>query len=195
MRAYCFWIVSTFLSFPLNSISGAYMRKGQAAIMKPLVSARSLRGQAAMEYLMTYGWALLVIVLVLGALIYLGVLNPGSRLQDTCNLPIGFKCDVGGLAGTEGKLNLTITNQQAITLYYVGTACKTGTGVQTTDVTKGVGQIAPGSSQSFECSLADFTGKQIGEVASGEVMLGYSDAPASPTKYVKGTFTAKVSRP
>ncbi len=171
------------------------MRKGQAAIMKPLVSARSLRGQAAMEYLMTYGWALLVIVLVLGALIYLGVLNPGSRLQDTCNLPIGFKCDVSGLAGTAGKLNLTITNQQAITLSDVAIACKVGSNIQASDVLPGTASLAPGSSQSFECDLVGFTGKQIGEVASGEVMLKYKDAQGSADKFVKGTYNAKVSRP
>jgi len=36
------------------------------------------RAQSAMEYLMTYGWAILVIAVVLGALYQLGILNPGS---------------------------------------------------------------------------------------------------------------------
>lgn len=44
-------------------------------LKKPAFSARVLRGQAAMEYLMTYGWALLALVVVLAALIYLGVLR------------------------------------------------------------------------------------------------------------------------
>ena len=73
------------------------------------------RAQAAMEYLMTYGWALLVIVLVLGALIYLGVLNPQGRMQDMCNLPIGFGCEVAGLS-TDGELYIKLTNQQATPL-------------------------------------------------------------------------------
>lgn len=38
----------------------------------------SRRAQSAMEYLMTYGWAILVIAVVLGALYQLGVFNPGS---------------------------------------------------------------------------------------------------------------------
>ena len=89
-----------------------------------MVNAR--RGQAAMEYLMTYGWALLVIVLVLGALIYLQVLNPQSRLQDACNLPVGWKCEIA-LLDTDGNLALKITNQQAVQLD-VSIACKQGTG-------------------------------------------------------------------
>jgi hypothetical protein len=34
------------------------------------------KGQAAMEYLMTYGWAILIILIALGALFYLGVFRP-----------------------------------------------------------------------------------------------------------------------
>ena len=34
-----------------------------------------MRTQSAMEYLMTYGWAILIIAVVLGALFQLGVFN------------------------------------------------------------------------------------------------------------------------
>ncbi|MEM3202167.1 MAG: hypothetical protein QXY21_00685, partial [Candidatus Micrarchaeaceae archaeon] len=36
------------------------------------------KAQSAMEYLMTYGWAILIIAVVLGALFSLGVFNPMS---------------------------------------------------------------------------------------------------------------------
>ena len=39
------------------------------------ISGRSRRLQSAMEYLMTYGWAILIIAVVLGALFQLGVFN------------------------------------------------------------------------------------------------------------------------
>lgn len=42
------------------------------------------KGQGAMEYLMTYGWALLVIVVVGAALFALGVLNPNTYTQKRC---------------------------------------------------------------------------------------------------------------
>ena len=42
---------------------------------KPLGKASS-KAQSAMEYLMTYGWAILIIAVVLGALFELGVFNP-----------------------------------------------------------------------------------------------------------------------
>lgn len=50
------------------------------------------RGQAAMEFLMTYGWALLVVLIALGALAYFGLLNPGKALPDSCFLGPGLHC-------------------------------------------------------------------------------------------------------
>ncbi len=38
-----------------------------------------------MEYLMTYGWALIVIVIVVAALFALGILNPAAYQQKRCS--------------------------------------------------------------------------------------------------------------
>ena len=50
------------------------------------------RGQAAMEFLMTYGWALLVVLIAIAALAFFGVLNPQRFLPETCTLAPGFGC-------------------------------------------------------------------------------------------------------
>ncbi len=42
------------------------------------------KAQAAMEFLMTYGWAILVVLVVLGALTYFGVLNPQTFMPSRC---------------------------------------------------------------------------------------------------------------
>jgi len=54
-----------------------FMREllGKASAKKPLRKA-SAKAQSAMEYLMTYGWAILIISVVLAALFQLGVFNP-----------------------------------------------------------------------------------------------------------------------
>jgi len=41
------------------------------------------KGQALMEFLMTYGWAILVVLVAIGALAYFGVLNPERFLPKT----------------------------------------------------------------------------------------------------------------
>ena len=42
------------------------------------------KGQAAMEFLMTYGWAILVVLVAIGALAYFGVLSPDRFLPERC---------------------------------------------------------------------------------------------------------------
>ncbi len=50
---------------------------------------RNLKGQAAMEFLMTYGWAILVVLVAIGALAYFGVLNPETLLPEKCIIQSG----------------------------------------------------------------------------------------------------------
>ncbi|MBI2575400.1 hypothetical protein HYV82_05955 [Candidatus Woesearchaeota archaeon] len=50
------------------------------------------KAQAAMEFLMTYGWAILVVLVVIGALAYFGVLSPDTLLPEKCTLPILLNC-------------------------------------------------------------------------------------------------------
>ncbi|MFC1730251.1 hypothetical protein ACFL6I_07920 [candidate division KSB1 bacterium] len=50
------------------------------------------KAQAAMEFLMTYGWAILVVLVVIGALAYFGVLDPAKLLPDKCTATAGFSC-------------------------------------------------------------------------------------------------------
>ncbi|MBW2985446.1 hypothetical protein KY313_02210 [Candidatus Woesearchaeota archaeon] len=50
------------------------------------------KGQAAMEFLMTYGWAILVVLIAISALAYFGVLNPAKFLPESCVLLPGLSC-------------------------------------------------------------------------------------------------------
>ncbi len=52
---------------------------------------RNLKLQSAMEYLMTYGWAILIIAVVMVALFSLGILG-GSPLSTTCIASSGYTC-------------------------------------------------------------------------------------------------------
>ena len=53
----------------------------------------SKRGQAALEFLMTYGWAILIVLIAIGAFAYFGVLNPQRLLPKSCTVVPGFSCD------------------------------------------------------------------------------------------------------
>jgi len=49
------------------------------------------RAQAAMEYLITYGWAVLIMLVVVGVLFYLGIFNPKAIAACSFQTP-GFTC-------------------------------------------------------------------------------------------------------
>lgn len=50
------------------------------------------RAQAAMEFLMTYGWAVLIILVAVSALAYFGILNSDKFLPERCLMPPGIAC-------------------------------------------------------------------------------------------------------
>lgn len=50
------------------------------------------KSQAALEFLMTYGWAILVVLVAVGALAYFGVLSPDRFLPAKCTLQAGIAC-------------------------------------------------------------------------------------------------------
>lgn len=66
------------------------------------------RGQAAMEFLMSYGWAILVVLAAISALAYFGVLDPHRTVPETCIFFPGISCD-DYKVDTNG-ITLVITN-------------------------------------------------------------------------------------
>ncbi len=60
------------------------------------------KGQAALEFLMTYGWAILVVLAAIAALAYFGVLSPDRFLPNKCTVQGGFSCLEGKVLATGG---------------------------------------------------------------------------------------------
>ncbi|MFH1439828.1 MAG: hypothetical protein ABIG89_04635, partial [Candidatus Woesearchaeota archaeon] len=68
------------------------------------------KAQAAMEFLMTYGWAILVVLVVIGALAYFGVLNPQNLLPEKCTFPSGLYCQDYKINGLVDTISFKIEN-------------------------------------------------------------------------------------
>ena len=105
------------------------------------------KGQAAMEFLMTYGWALLVVLIAIGALASFGVLNPGQFLPETCTVAPGISCiDFSASATSTKGLVVMMQNGMGIAL--------TGVTLDSTALTctlNPVGDWAAGEVVTFEC--------------------------------------------
>lgn len=69
-------------------------------ILKPI------KAQAALEFLTTYGWAFLVILVMIGTLAYFGILNPSKILPNRCTFSSEFSCPDYLLKADEVRLKL-----------------------------------------------------------------------------------------
>ena len=69
------------------------------------------KAQAAMEFLMTYGWAILVVLVAIGALAYFGVLSPDKFLPEKCIGSSGFDCmDKASINADANTVDFVIKN-------------------------------------------------------------------------------------
>ncbi|MGV8086138.1 MAG: hypothetical protein ACP5N1_00770 [Candidatus Woesearchaeota archaeon] len=73
------------------------------------------KGQAAMEFLITYGWAIMAAMMVIGALTYFGMSNPATSLPDKCLFSNVFECKDYKLNSTE--LNVQLVNIAGESIY------------------------------------------------------------------------------
>jgi hypothetical protein len=117
------------------------------------------KGQAAMEFLMTYGWAILVVLAAIGALAYFGVLSPDRFLPEKCTLPAGIACLDFRYTGT--AIEMTIQNgagydMTGVVVSINGTGCNAaGTGSAT---------LTNGQTQTYSVTCAPSSGKFKGDV-------------------------------
>ncbi len=150
--------------------------------------------QSAMEYLMTYGWSILIIAVVLGALFGLGVFNGAAALGSGCVAQPGFLCQMPVLSAN-GLLSVNIgqIGQQQITVTGVGcsnTASEPAlAGIRPTVVLIS-SQVAQGTA--FLCPLISNT---IGSSFTGTLWIEYT-TPQYPGVTIPaqiGTLSVKVS--
>ena len=71
-------------------------------------AVKSKRSQSALEYMMTYGWAILIIVIVAVILYSMGIFNPSSSLVSTVTGFSGFTVQSNCVAG--GTVVLSLSN-------------------------------------------------------------------------------------
>ena len=75
------------------------------------------KGQAALEYLQSYWWALLIVICALAALIYVGVFHPTISGIGAMPTSSGFLCDKYQIAtGIDIQLRMKNSMQEPLTI-------------------------------------------------------------------------------
>jgi len=128
----------------------------------------SMKAQSAMEYLMTYGWAILIVIIVAAALYALGIFNPATY---TGRIPTGFTTlgtPTDWDLASDGNFSIIMKNQlsDTITVYTVTVTMGTNTDTWNTSTDGGATylQISPGSTYS---ALPATTGLDLGSPTAG----------------------------
>ncbi len=87
------------------------------------------KSQAALEFIMTYGWAILVVLVAIGALAYFGVLSPDKFLPSKCTLQSGLACidhKVQAAPAGTGQGIVTVIVQNSLGFDLTGVVAKAG---------------------------------------------------------------------
>ncbi len=167
--------------------------------------ARNLKLQSAMEYLMTYSWAILILAVVLGALFTLGLFNPSTFMNNQCLLPAGVQCQsvylasngqisIGLLQATTQPINITAIGCNAVDgiplMYNANTA---GTNPGSNQV-----KLQIGSNYTFtaECTAAgggNYLGTPGSSVFTGYIFVNYTELNTGFSHTLTGQVTAKVT--
>ena len=141
------------------------------------------KGQAAMEFLMTYGWAILVVLAAIGALAYFGVLSPDRFLPEKCTMPSGIAClDFKYEAGT---IDIVVQNSAGFSMTDVSLTVN-GTGCNAADTTTQV-TLTNGQKATYSVTCTPTAGK-----FKGDVTLAYTNQETSLTHTKVGELIVKV---
>jgi hypothetical protein len=90
-----------------------------------------MKGQTAVEYLMTYGWAILIILIVAGVLAYYGIFSPSGFLGPTSKGWTQLYAIQPWDLASDGTLKLQIENRVGQDIIITGANADTGTAALT----------------------------------------------------------------
>jgi len=149
-----------------------------------LISDNHRKAQAAMEFLMTYGWAILVVLAAIAALAYFGVLSPEKFLPEKCLIEVGFTC-----------ITSKVTPSDATIIFSNGL----GKSVLVTSITMGScsgtfnTSILSGNEARFDMSGCD--NGDLKETFKGDILIKYTEKSTGLTKTSYGNIATKIEEP
>lgn len=156
----------------------------------------TIRAQSAVEYLSSYGWAVVVIAVVLAALFAYGILNPNIFFTQSCTFPSDFKC-VAPLLVSNGLLYVNLTQETASPINITGVACDTAQSIR--HVTKISPAVFLGLNENYSTSTQCWSNSSVfsgsvGSIYHGYLIVNYTDVSTSFKYTAIGTVVAKATQ-
>lgn len=137
------------------------------------------KSQAALEFIMTYGWAILVVLVAIGALAYFGVLNPDRFLPSKCTLQSGIACLDHKATATQLVLRVQNSLGYDVTVDGVKAQQCTALGSQ--------GTLANGGAATYTLTCTN-----SGSKYNGQANITYTNTETSIQHTNQGQVTTKI---
>ncbi len=154
------------------------------------------KGQAALEFLMTYGWAILVVLAAIAALAYFGVLNPSKFTPDTCIASSGVGCLGKPVIGTD-VVTLSIGSGLGYDVTIATSGMSNNLGCNTSTVCDLGGSLNCGASRTLQDGqgltliLSNCTFSTNANIVKGEIQLNYTNPQSKLTEKITVGITGK----
>lgn len=152
--------------------------------------------QSATEYLVTYSWAFAIITIVLVAIYYLGILNPGSSLSQECVFSSTLNCLRYQLY-SNGTLSFNIQQNSLDAISITSAGCSTN--ATTLTMTPPSNAIIVQAEKNFTDSITCYGANgqpylgSVGSVFSGTLEINYSDVQTGFPSSKLGKLVVKVA--
>ena len=146
------------------------------------------KGQAAMEFLMTYGWAILAAIIAIGVLAYFGVFTPGKYVPTATVLNAPFTA-VGAVAdASNSEVSIEIRNGLGETIK-INSVSLTGADSGGCTAFSTQTDVASGDTTVAVLTLCTLT---AGETIKGDIEIRYVKSGTTLELTSTGTMTERI---
>ena len=161
---------------------------------------RTARLQAALEYLTTYGWAILIIAIAIAALFALGVFNAQGFVGQQCAISGGFACLSYSMAAN-GMLSIGISQSTISPIDVNGVGCYMASNNMelvapynppTNEIHLQIGSNYTFNAQCYNYDGSEFSGK-VGDIYSGSIAVSYINSVKGYHELITGTIVVRIS--
>jgi hypothetical protein len=150
------------------------------------------KAQAAMEFLMTYGWAILVVLVAVGALAYFGVLNPGRFLPSSCTIGPGLACGEFKVTSGTGLTEVYVRNGIGKSMGTIVMNLSQTSGSMCSGSVNNPVTIVDGAQQQFNFTCSDAVSASVGDRFKATITFVYTAAGEQLSHTMTGDLTTKV---
>ncbi|MDE1823476.1 MAG: hypothetical protein KGH74_04510 [Candidatus Micrarchaeota archaeon] len=146
--------------------------------------------QSAMEYLISYGWAILALSIVLTIVASYGFLNASITVK--CLIPEGLVCKSPALS-TTGNLTMTLQNTNAYPITITALGCGTNSTIKNYALQSTVIQSGSQSSMKVQCYAGStaFTGT-VNTQFNGGLGVNFTETQSGVKHSVIGQIAIKI---